>query len=271
MSKEEAPLPGHRSRGSSLVCNLEHSFLLSPEERELDNALNTPPLSLKSPQHITQNPSPPSALQHPTETLFNPPTDTQRGGNTVPSTAPPLPMNEKLEGIFKADFVPSLLKRSSSSTSTATTATKSPSRAEKNENINVDKKLIERLLSRIDDLEDKIENLNPSHGVDSTQNHHNERSETISNLSLSSQSFTTQGTQNVSMKYRVLSPPSSITGGLSSDEDESRHRRHSSSNSDMIESLNSKIETNHEHLTRLDHVVTMQEVSEKLRGGSGEL
>ncbi|GMH93454.1 hypothetical protein TrVE_jg493 [Triparma verrucosa] len=230
---EESTTVGRRSRTSSLVCNLEHSFLLSPEERELDNDLNTPHLTLKQPQHM-------------------------RGGSLPPSVPPPA-IEQGLDKIFKADFVPSLLKRSSSNCSS------SPSRTPpSSDKISVDKKLIEKLLSRIDDLESKIENIN---GAKQHANRHSQvdesYSETVSNLSLAT-SATTMGTENVSMKYRVLSPPSSITGGLSSDEDESHTRRTSrtrgSSNSDkMIESLNSKIETNHEHLTRLDHVVTMQE------------
>ena len=117
-------------------------------------------------------------------------------------------------------------------------------------------------------------------------NYQDDSHDTISHLSTpttasQAHSIFSATTDNVSMQYRVLTPPSSITGYTDARRSDVRHtnahlplspaqvdaleRRRtrsasgSKSNETLIHDLSSKIETNYEHLTRLDHVVSLQE------------
>ena len=227
---------------------LAHSFLLSNEECEVDSDIppldsiitpkarvkqigRSPCVSSKTQQNQTQSQSLPSKGK---ERLFQ--EDISREFSLQGPTRNE-GLEEGLDKIFQQSFVPHLERRASRSSSSSVT---------------LNKKLIEKLLLRIDDLENRVEDLS-GRGDSQTQK-----------SASSSQSSKSSSTLDVSMRYRVLSPPSSITGGVSAMSEEDGHsgegeRRRSRHDSDIIESLSSKIETNHEHLARLDHVVTMQE------------
>jgi hypothetical protein len=166
----------------------------------------------------------------------------------------------------------------------------------------IDPRLINRLLARIEDLESRVSTIDQP----TVEKHHQpsnvgmpppphqlqrETSDTMSVLSnptsiatdtiTANTAFTSDNVDNVSMAYRLLTPPSSITGytnstnlhhasyanppltskssGSSRDSIPRNVISTSPLPASIIEALSSKIETNHEHLTRLDHVVSLQE------------
>ncbi len=125
----------------------------------------------------------------------------------------------------------------------------------------VDPSLISTLLARIDQLECKINDMQTPMKVIS--------SETSVSV-LSSDESSAGNTNDVSMSYRVLSPPSSITGLTPSTQSAvtptseqvsvlRRRSRDRTMSQDAIEALASKIDVNHEHIERLDSIVHIQE------------
>ena len=227
--------------------NSVHSFLLSDEELSLGGENS---LVLKSPTLATSSAS--STSISPKKIVTPEPKSDVPSSPDIYSPSSSPKMDTQISKIFNNSFMPALRSTSSfSSTSTSTLpSTATPGM------VSVDIGVMQKLLSRIETLETKLETISsqpPSAPTVTT-------TDDQSLLSVFTQQ-TSQSVNDVSMGYRVLTPPSSITGGISSSDSSSStptHRR-SRHESDLIENLASKIDTNSEHLTRLDHVVQAQE------------
>ena len=228
--------------------NSAHSFLLSDEELSQggENAL-----VLKSPTLAQEaKKSTPASLKN----IVTPEPNSHVSASSDMHSPSSPKMDAQISKIFNNSFMPAL--RSTSSISSTSSPTP-PSTAAPGM-VSVDINVMQKLLSRIDTLETKLETISSQPPTSSGPTVTTTDDQSL--LSAFTQQ-TTQSVNDVSMGYRVLTPPSSITGGISSSDSSSSTptRRRSRHESDLIENLASKIDTNHEHLTRLDHVVQAQE------------